>query len=194
MKRFIKRWMLLVGGIVVLAAGVVIGLVYWMSGDATGTVHVGTPRASQDAAKVLPQPLPVSATYFTTTLAPEFEKKRQSEATGTGTLLQYLAINSKDTDQNLAISMETLPAEGLPGVAAYHLRSTDTTTYQLYKPAYLPTGAAAFQNITGQPGVTIFWPHGSTYVEIALSTEKNTPLSDLDASAAYALHHWNWLK
>jgi hypothetical protein len=195
MKWFIKRWMIILGLILVVSAGAVIALAYWMSGDSTGTMHVGTPHDSPEAAQTLPQPLPVSAASFTTTLPAGFEKKRQTDTPDSnGTLLQYLAINSKDTDQNLAITMAALSADGLAGVGDYHLRSTGTATYQAYTPSYLPAGATAFQNIAGQPGVTIFWPHGATYAEVTLSTDKNTPLSDLDISAAYVLSHWKWLK
>jgi hypothetical protein len=106
--------------------------------------------------------------------------------------LQTVANTNSTTDQQFAVTMVILPSDSVAGLADYHLRATQTDTYQSYKPSYLPAGATAFHTVSGPPGITLFWPHGSQVAELAASTEGAATQDSLDSVLARALQNWQW--
>ncbi|HSX05822.1 MAG TPA: hypothetical protein VLF69_05105 [Candidatus Saccharimonadales bacterium] len=193
MRRRLIWW--LVGGGLLLVVVLAVGLSTqrWMNGSSTGSVHMGTPLADQSAPATPTQPRSVQTQYFTTTLPAGFSIKRQAETPAADQFLAQLVASSTSTqDQQCAVTIGRLPAGGLQALGDYHLRATDAAAYQAYAPAYLPSGASAFRTASGPLSITVFWPHGSVYSELAVSTDTQASLQQLDSTVATAIAAWKW--
>ena len=187
MSRRLKTW-----GICLLAAVLVIATAallvqHWAGTSSDGTVHTGQPAATTTPAPK--EPLNIDTAYFTTHLPPGFTLKREEATPSSPILLQLVATNEHE---QFAITVGSIPSEGLVGVGDFNLRVTKTTDYEPYRPAGMPVEATAFRATTGLPSFVAFWPHGSQYTEIALSSDgaDNTP--QLFDTFEIATHAWQW--
>jgi hypothetical protein len=194
MKRRLLRWgtVLAIATALIVPAGVLLN--HWTNGSSTGAVHMGTPTTATQAEAAAPaDPIGVTSTYFSTTLPSSFTIKRQQEfATGGPILLQLVANTASTTDQQFAVTVGTTPTDGLAGIASYHLRVTDTTTYSAYTSPTLPSGTVAFRTRSGPAALTIFWPRGDRYVELAFSSDGGTSVEPLELLYAHVLDNWKW--
>jgi hypothetical protein len=135
----------------------------------------------------------VTTPYFTTMLPEGFSIKRRVETPDAAqTLLQLVANSVSSQDQQFAVSYTLLPDGGVSQSGDYNLRATQTQTYTRYTPPNLPTGAVAFRTATGAAAFTVFWPHGSHYAEIAVSTGGNATLEQLQTLFSQVISNWQW--
>lgn len=123
-----------VGGVVALVGiVVVIGLLalwQWASRPADGSLHTKTPEVTKDldVFDASAEAVNIQNEYFTASLPAGFTIKRQTDTPQGLTLLQ-LAANDKR--QQLAVTIATLPPDGLTSVGNYNLRNnTDRTNAQ----------------------------------------------------------------
>ncbi|HSX15678.1 MAG TPA: hypothetical protein VLF40_02720 [Candidatus Saccharimonadales bacterium] len=167
---------------------VIIILRLWAGGPSTGTVHEGKPiiTAKNEAPK---EPLAVDTAYFTVTLPPGFTVRRQSDTPDRPIQLELVASNGH---QQFAVTVGTLPSGGLEGLGDYNLRVTQTADYEPYRPAGIPIESTAFRNLTGDVGFTDFWPHGSKYAEISLTSDGAATMPELFGTFEQASHNWQW--
>jgi hypothetical protein len=191
-----KRRLIRLGGIVLIILAVLVPTVrllnHWTSTTASGTVHVGTPAGKQ-AVIAKPQPVPIKTSYFTSELPSGFSIRRSSETPDSTVTLQSLVANEPSpTDQQFALTIGVLPGTGLRGNGDYNLRITDSATYIRYAPPNLPAGAEAFRTSSGPASFVVFWPHGSRYAEIALSTDGGSNLAQLHATFSQVVSQWTW--
>ncbi len=188
MNRRLKRLGLALGISAVVITPTALVLSHWMNGGTTGTVHVGI-AADAEAAPM--SPVTVDTPLFTTTLPAGFTVRRQVNNPTATTALQLVAGGGSSLDQQVAITVATLPTTGLDDVGDYHLRKTDPT----YAPATLankPTGAIVFRTISGPPALTVFQVRGSQYVEVTMSTQGAAIYDQLAASYTQIVTNWNW--
>lgn len=185
-----RTWLVALGAIALLLIGVLVPVLHWLGGSNNGTVHVGTSAqqvAPTETATIVKTP------YFSTQLLPGFTIKRQTATpAGQMTLLQLFATTSSTTDKEFAATVGVLPADGLSGIGDYNLRATQIATYQRYTPANLPLGAVAFRTVSGPAAFTVFWPHGTWYVELAYSTDGGASLSQLESVFNQTIASWQW--
>lgn len=186
MSRRVKIW-----GISLLALGLVVTTTvmlvrHWADTSSDGTVHTGKPAPIAPAPK---EPLSLDTSYFTTHLPPGFTLKREEVTPSSPIQLQLVATN---THQQFAVTVGNLPSDGLKGIGDYNLRVTKTTDYEPYRPAGMPVEATAFRDTTGLPAFVAFWPHGSQYTEIALSSDGADNAGQLFATFEIATHDWQW--
>ena len=173
--------------------GIAVGLVvanHWMSSDSTGTVHVSNPSATR--AVPTPQPVSLSSTYFSTTLPAGFTIKRQVESSNSDRLYSALALTPSAQDLQVAVTAAQLPSDGLAGVGDYHLRTSQADTYAPYTLPRAPNGSSVFRTRSGASAFTLFWPHGSIYVELAFSTSGGASLDQLVSAYEQVLSTWQW--
>jgi hypothetical protein len=186
-----RKVRLLAGGTaLLLLVASVIALLHWMGGPNTGTVQVGTPK--ENVSQHETQSVSVKTSYFTTVLPAGFVIKRQVETPASSALLQLVANTPSATDQQFAATVDTTPGGGIQEVGDYHLRASQTTIYTRFKLANLPTGAVAFKNSSGPAAFTVFWPHGSRYAELSLSTDGLASLDQLEATFSQVVTSWQW--
>lgn len=194
MKRRLARWAVPLLALAVLATVSVVAVRSWTNGSADGTVRLGAPVAQKQPAVQPSLPMTVNSRYFTTTLPAAFTVKRQTELDPSNPIqLQLVASTDSKIDQQVGITIGTVPSDGLPGLSSYHLRTTDTATYGTCNPANLPSGAVAFCTISGPAALTIFWPHGVQYAELSLSTEGAATMNALTTVYAQAITDWQWM-
>lgn len=189
MSRKQKRWLVAGGGVVVLLIVIVFVLTHWMNSDSAGTVHVGTapPQSS-----VTSEPVSLMSPYFTTLLPTGFSIKRHATSTNPDSLYTAFATTSSEQDKQVAITVATIPSSGLQGVGDYNLRTSQASTYQPYALPALPSEAHAFRTLSGPAAFTVFWPHGSIYIELAFSTSGGASLAQLQQAYQQVLTTWNW--
>ncbi|HSX43163.1 MAG TPA: hypothetical protein VLF59_03695 [Candidatus Saccharimonadales bacterium] len=179
------------GTALVTAAILLLG--HYMGGAATGTVHVGTPVASSAKHRKPTQALPLDTAYFTATLPAGFVLKQNTATPNADIFLLRLTADTDSTvGQQFAATIGVSPTGGIAETSDYHLRATQTDTYQPYHPSYLPAGATAFHSVSGAPSVTVFLPRGTTYGEVTLSTEGGATENQLDTSAKAIFAGWSW--
>jgi len=189
-QRRLKRWGVVLGCLLVVfgVAAVLIGR--WANGSSAGTAHTGTAATKLQPALA---PLSIDTPYFTTQLPGTFTVRDRTETPGAPAVQFRLVANGgTTTDQQFAVTVGTLPSEGLRGIGDYNLRSTQTQSYTPYQPTGLPEGAVAFRASSGPAGCTVFWPHGSRYVALAMSTDGGASLEQLRATYSSAIATWVW--
>jgi hypothetical protein len=185
----VKQWLLLGSLFAFLVVGSIWRVEQWLHDSDTGTVRVGTTTKSDI---VTPQPLTVTNDYFSTVLPAGFSTVRQTTGATPAILLQFLAVSAGQPSEQFAITIGTLPSDGLKGLGDYNLRTSQPADYQPYVPPNLPAGAKAFQTVTDPVAFTVFWPHGTTYAEIALSSSSGASLEQLSAVFSQAVTTWSW--
>lgn len=177
---------------VILAASVITVLLYMMSRQSTGTVHIGQPQSAQGESTTSGQSVPVSTTYFTTNMPAGFSVKSQTDTPSAPFLLQLEATSASIRDERIAITVGIMPTNGLSGVGDYNLRATESAVYQKAAPSNLPSGAVAFQTVGDPAGLAVFWPHGAQYAELAFSTSGGATYAQLESAYTNVLAQWNW--
>lgn len=181
-----------VGGAIVLAsvlvaAAAIVIFLQWANHPANGVAYTGSPVASTTEAPK--EPVNIQTNYFTAQLPTGFEVKRQNITSEGPTLVELVANNEH---QQFAITIAKLPPEGLSGTGSYNLRVTKTDEYQAYRPAGMPVAVTAFRALTGPPAFAAFWPEGSLYAQIALTSDGGATLNDLFNSFVQTTHMWEW--
>jgi hypothetical protein len=177
----------LIGGLVLFAV-----LSHWMSTSSKGTVHVGS-ATTKAAAPAATTPLAISTLYFTTNLPGGFVAKTQTVTpSGNPILLQYMAATPSASDQQFAATIGILPSDGLDGISSYHLRASKPDTYTRATLSDLPSGAVAYTTITGASEYTVFWPHGSNYAQLAISTTGTATPTQLQSVLSQVIKNWTW--
>jgi hypothetical protein len=193
MSRRLKRWLAGLTGTVVVIVPAVIILTHWMGASSTGTVQLGTAANQQAPPQSPAPPLQLTTPYFVTTLPSDFTEKRRDEPAGNSAIqLELVADANGQADQQFAVTIGTLPSGGIAALGDYHLRTADRATYRPFTASYLPASAAAFQNMGSSPAISIFWPHGSSYAEVAVSTSGGANMQQLAATLSDALQAWQW--
>lgn len=191
MNKRLVSWIIAVLVVAVLLATGLIAAEHWMSSSATGTVEMG--NTTSETVQPTPKPVPVQTSYFSTTLPAGFTVKRQNVTpNGTTTLLQLMATTPGTTDQQIAVTIGTLPPAGMANLGDYNLRKTQTSTYAPFTPTNLPNDAVAFHAVSGPAALTVFWPHDSRYAEIALSSDGGATLDQLQNTFTQTLKDWQW--
>jgi len=193
MKRRLIRLGIIVIIILIVLVPTVTLLNHWMSTSASGDISVGTPGAEQTAAPEPSRPVAVTTSRFTTELPAGFTIKRTTETPDAPiTLLELLANTNSQTDQQLALSIGILPHEGIRGNGDYNLRASNTVAYTPFRPDAMPAGAQAFRTLSGPASFVVFWPHGTQYAEIALSSDGGSSLTQLQATFSQMMAAWTW--
>ncbi len=182
-----KNWLIAAAVLAICLTAALWLLGRWSNGPAEGTVRTGKTTAPSRATPAA-SPLAVRTSLFTTELPAGFVQKDASAPTSE--LPVRVLATSQGARQQVGFSGGPLPADGLPGVADYHLRTTDTATYHRSTSTELPAGSSAFESADGSM-VTLFWPHGSRFVEVTVSGDPGTK------QAQYTLLYkilqtWNW--
>ena len=189
MKKFVRKWAVSILCCVVIVITALVSAWQWTRATSDGQVHIGTPKTPAAPVAVVTQPMPLSTPYFTTMLPGDFAVKRQVTAPSDAVLLQLVATSKH---QQFAVTIRPLLAEGLAGLGDYNLRTTQTTTYEPYRPAGLPIEATAFRSVNGPPEFTVFWPHGAVVAEISMSSDGASTLAELFTSFVRISHSWGW--
>ncbi len=168
-------------------ASCVLLVLHWAGSSSDGTVHVGKPATA--ALTTAKQPLTVQTKYFITQLPPGFTVRRETDTPNDATLLQLVISNGH---QQFAVTIGDLPTGGLSALGDYNLRVSHPSDYEPYRPAGLPIDSTAFRALTGEMGFTDFWPHGSRYAEIALTSDGAASMPELFGTFEQASHNWQW--
>jgi hypothetical protein len=185
-----KVWLVVTGiALLVIIIGVVV-LAHWMSGSSTGDVHIGTPVPNAPAAPT--QTLAIKNSYFATDLPAGFSLKRQTETPTSDPLLQLMAATPSTIDEQFTASYSQTPPGGITSAGDYNLRASQTGTYARFTPKDLPAGATAFQTVSGPASLVVFWPHGSHYVELSVSTDGTASPDKLQAVFSHVMSSWQW--
>jgi hypothetical protein len=182
---------LVIGGVVLLMIAISIAvLAHWMSGSSTGTVHIGTP--TPNAPTTPTRSLAITNSYFTTSLPAGFSLKRQNETPASDPLLQLMAATPSTMDEQFTASYNQIPPGGITSAGDYNLRASQAGTYARFTPKDLPAGATAFQTVSGPASLVVFWPHGSHYVELSVSTDGTAGSDKLQAVFSQVMSSWQW--
>jgi hypothetical protein len=193
MKRKLVRWGIIASVCAVVVIPAIALLSRWMSNSSEGTVQMGTPTPQTTEPEASKEPVAVDTSFFSTSLPGGFTIKRKVDNPTANPLQLELAANtSSKTDQQFSATIGTMPVAGLSGIGDYNLRTTDTATYAKATPPQLPTGAVAFQTISGPAALTIFWARGIHYAELSFTTEGGTSLDSLQATYTHVISAWNW--
>jgi len=183
----ITSWVLL--GILVVVTIVALTVRHWANRPVSGTIRTGAPIAQDYAAETPETPVDIQTEYFTAQLKGGFKITRQITTPSGQTRLQLVA-NSEH--QQFAITIAELPSVGLSGVGSYNLRTTDRNSYEPYRPAGLPIVVTAFRALNDPPAFVAFWPNGSLYAEVALTSDGAASLSDLFNTFIQTTPTWEW--
>lgn len=184
-----KRWSIAILICIAVLFGAVGVVAHLLSGSSTGTIHVGTPTGQTSGAQ---EPTTITTPYFTTSLPADFNIKRQVETPTAQNLLQLLAATPATTDEQFALSYQMTPSGGMSQSGDYNLRAIQTQTYRQFTPPNLPAGAVAFRTAQSPPSFTVFWPHGTHYAELSVSTDGVASLDQLEAVLSQVISSWQW--
>jgi hypothetical protein len=126
-------------------------------------------------------------TIYFSSVNPQAWQVRQQ--TNQGRLQVQTFAKSANSGQ-MAIVVDTLPAEGLAGVGDYNLRIRSPDQYEIYTNDGLPSGTKAFKNKTSSPVYTVFMTNNSRYASITISemTSVETTLTLMHKVTA----QWVW--
>lgn len=161
---------------------------HWTHTESIGNVTVGEAIQQDPKAE---QPLMIITPYFKTTLPAGFSEKTRTESPGSsGTLLQLLAIGGTNRQQNIAITVGSIPSEGIGGVGDYNLRQSTPDSYERFSPPDLQKDTVAFRATRDTPGFVVFWTYDSRYYELNLSGSNATTLSQLQDSYLQIVNSW----
>lgn len=184
-----------VGGAILLAGAIacvgLLALRQWANRPADGSLHTKAPIITDDLNNfdASAEAVSVQNEYFTVGLPAGFKVKRQTDTPKDPTLLQLVA---NDKHRQLAITVATLPPEGLVGVGSYNLRVKNTAAYEPLVLEGMPPAAVAFQATEGPPAFVVFWPHGERYAEIALTSDGGATFNELSDSFLQTIQTWQW--
>ncbi len=161
---------------------------HWAAGPNDGTIHIGRPTTPVTA-PVSNEPVPLTTAYFISQLPHDFAIKRQADTPGQPVQLRLVATSKT---QQFAVTIGTLPSTGVAGLADYNLRATQTADYTGYRPAGMPVAATGFRTTAEPAELTFFWPYGTRYAEISLSTDAGAPYAQLFTTFEQVSHNWQW--
>src|SRR5262249_45649806 len=127
--------------------------------------------------------------YFHTTLPGGFTVRREADTPG-APILHELVVGNQH--QQFAVTIGTLPQDGLEGLGDYHLRVSQPANFEPYRPAGVPVDSTGFRATAAPPAFVIFWPHGASYAEIALTSDGASTMPELFATFEQSSHNWQW--
>jgi predicted phage tail protein len=183
-----KLWIIATVCCLVLIVSAVTILLHTMGSNSVGAIRVG----SQNTPAVHSKPVSVNTSYFTAILPATFSIKRQANAPPAPFLLQLEANTPATVDEQLAITVGKLPADGLRGIGDYNLRIKQSNVYSQTTFSNLPSHAIAFQNANPPAALTVFWPHGTRYAELTVSTSGGATYSQLKTIYGQIITQWKW--
>ncbi len=130
----------------------------------------------------------VRTSQFTTKVQENFREQTTENPKQPG-LVQTLLHDTKDTGEQIGITVNHLPADGLHGVADYNLRAATPATYKPYTNPDLPADSQAFQKIDDSE-LSLFMTYKGRYASI---TASNHDLSTLISLLKTIVDNWQWL-
>jgi len=186
--RSLWRHKLVRTGLILAILAIPVSIAYrsWANSSTTSTIHIATiaPVATTAATKQ-----PLKTAYFTTQVPAAW--KIQTNPAPSASRLQVVAFASKDSNAQLAIVSDALPAEGINAVGDYHLRTTDTQNYSPFSDPSLPAGTRAFTNNKDSGSLTIFMTNNGRYVSLTVSGESDQAASLEQLKSVLA--DWVWV-
>lgn len=180
-----KKVVIIIAVFVVVAIGIFI--IYKWANSSTKEVAI-TPNL-ESSQKTNP-PISVDNQWFKTEIPAGFKQDKYVENPVVGTFLQSLYSGSEYTKGQIAISIRSLPSDGLAGVPDYANRLKATEQYKQVAFGGWPVDALTFVKSEGYE-TTVFWVNKDIYAIISASGGMQTK-TDTNTALASVLDQWRW--
>lgn len=154
------------------------------------SVNQAHTHSNSAAPATLPKYKNIELSSFSTRL-PNSLKTRIVQDPQTSYLVSLVAFGAGTSSEQIAITSNRLPPEGLGGIADYNYRQSNTTEYvTLQHQKLAELGGIAFQKLQKPTEIAYFIAHGERYASIVVSgtasTDKARSLAD------DILLNWQW--
>lgn len=130
---------------------------------------------------------PVETRLFSTKVPGAWKVRKTSDDTNASKLT---AFGSSNPQGKVAIVSDSLPTDGLSGVADYNLRSSQPTLYRRTSINGISNGVIVFENKQQTVSYTAFLLHDDSYASVTTSSTVTTEASK--ALLAQVLDDWQW--
>lgn len=185
-KRKITSSILLCLAAVVAVA--IIMFIRWASQPVVQSIPVTTP---EPVAAIENGKMQLVETAYFSTEVPEPLRVQKSENKANPLLVQVSIFESKNGGRQLGITSNTLPSEGISGVADYNYRSKKTEAYQKTTLPGAPAGSTTFESTAGAREIATFITDGSHYASVVV-TGATATREQLLALHDQVLQSWQW--
>ena len=184
MKKYIA-----IAGVVLLVAIVIIFLVFShqpSKGKIEPAKNLDSSTTSQSKVET------VETAYFTAPLPVGFVVKSNTENASPETMIQVVATKPQSQGEQIAITLGTLPSDGLAGVSSYNLRIKNPDTYKQIEYGGLPANSPTFHSDNGTNyEVTVFLTHASLYAVVSVSGI-SADASNINQVLESTIGNWKW--
>jgi hypothetical protein len=133
--------------------------------------------------------IPLETDYFSTNLPSSFSVRTITKKDGAPQLLQISTLNDRSYSQ-LAFTIGRFSSESLASIADYNYRNSNRDVYQEVQYDWLPKGAVAFINLTGNE-ITVFAPNSNLYAIVTISASDISQESATQNLKA-VVSGWHW--
>lgn len=123
--------------------------------------------------------------------APAAFRVHSSGDTNNPHILHTQVFSAGTTDQQIGVTTNLLPSDGLAGVADYNLRVRSSAHYQLISDLPLPAGSRGFRSLVAPGELTLFMVHGDRYSSVTVSGSGSSASLQPLFSTVYG--SWQWL-
>ncbi|HUS26094.1 MAG TPA: hypothetical protein VMY99_01980 [Nevskiaceae bacterium] len=179
------KYLTLLGIATVAGIGIWFGL-QWASKPVEESVTASAPAPTPVAAT----PDQAVTTKFFTTAVPATYRVQISSHVNNADLVQVFANKKTASDEQIGITTNLLPSDGLAGVADYNYRRSKPGDYSVLPSADLQANSTLFQSRTGAAELTLFTTYGPRYASVAITGGKQSEqITRLQALC----HTWKWL-
>lgn len=173
----------------VLLVSVVV--VYFWANQSQSVVPQAQPTTNQTTAPDTSQ-LAISTQYYNTVVSGSFRVLQRESKPSDQILDRFIAVSTTFSDKcQLAITIVSLPSDGLQGVADVHYRISNPDLFSKVDLTFAPEGSLVFRG--NKPDeLDVFMLHGDHYASVALSSTDGGSTKCGDAMPSI-LDKWHWL-
>jgi len=185
-----RKQKILVAMVVLVTASAlgVVALNNWANTPDSRSVRV---MAVDDAQQKAPDFTDIHTPYFSTVVQTSWETHASIDE-AQKTRYHLVAHAPAGGHGNLAITSDILPADGLSGVADYHLRVSQTADYSSFNDDSFPKGTKAFTHSADSSECALFMAQTGRYVSVVVSREMS--FEDSLLLLKQVLTHWEWAR
>lgn len=156
----------------------------WASQPSNQSIIVG---GGTGGGKPVPKFQTLKTGYFSVKVLSDWRIRNELDHAASSRL--HILVYAPSGNSQAAITSDLLPPDGLNGVADYHLRATDVSTYAEVKEPSYDFVTKAFKTRTSI-GETVFMVRNGRYASLTLSGQE-TP-KQLSSLLNIMLNSWQW--
>lgn len=142
----------------------IVRLIFWANQPSGTTINIPTVRVS----KPEPQPISLDTPYFSTLIPAGYSTQDNSDPNNPSSV-QILAYKTGVEGTDIGFTSNSLPSDGIYGVADYKMRRSEGSGYTLIPPDGFGGAEYVFRKTKEKPEMTAFVVHNDRYLTIAVT-------------------------